>query len=266
MHHSSDGWDNLGGFSNLNNSAIIWRIHSPNHPNSGLLLTPLQRWTQSYTEKVDNCYSKILVCISSAPHKLPRAALTAVAVTGRKSCWWLTCWLPLVTPPWRGRSPGASWGSPLAWLSISQGVRCAVPARCSNGAHPPRRHSPATSPWGAPWSSGGSSPLSTLLEFWNTRKSFSNCSGSCMLFAASQIHPVLESVFAHSEACKPSKLISLEQHKYERSARQLALLQEDSNTVKLFFLLLGEKVRPGIPCVGLNLCPTDTKHNCSCCS
>lgn len=95
MHHSSDGWDNLGGFSNLNNSAIIWRIHSPNHPNSALLLTPLQRWTQSYTEKVDNCYSKILVCISSAPHKLPRAALTAVAVTGRAAGGW-----PAGSPWW----------------------------------------------------------------------------------------------------------------------------------------------------------------------
>lgn len=95
------------------------------------------------------------------------------------------------------------------------------------------------------------------------KKSFSNCSASWMPFAASQIHPVLESVFAHSEACKPSKLISLELRKYERSARQLALPQEDNNILKLFFLLLGEKIRPGIPCARLNLCPTDTKHDCS---
>jgi len=139
-----------------------------NHPNTPQNQPKLS--TQSYTERVNNCSSKILMVISPAPHKLPNVALTALAVARRRSCWWLTCWLPLVTPPWRGRSPGAAWGSPLAWLSTSLGVRCAVPARCSNGAHPPHRHSPATSPWGAPWSSGGFSPPSTLLEFWNTRK------------------------------------------------------------------------------------------------
>ena len=137
-----------------------------------LLLTPLQRWAQSYWEGL---ISAILTHAGSCD-----------STPARQQWQWLTCWLPPARPPARGRSPGASWGSPLAWLSTSRGARCAAPARCNSGARPPRRHSPPTSLWGAPWSSGGFSPPSKLLVFWNTRKASAAGLALTCSFPASQ--------------------------------------------------------------------------------